>query len=58
VDLVAEGFDLALRGGASLDDSSLVARKLCTHVFRLYGSPDYLVARGVPAGRASSRATT
>ena len=30
VDLVAEGFDLALRGGERLRDSSLVARRLVT----------------------------
>jgi len=48
VDLVAEGFDLALRGGERLRDSSLVARKLATPVFGLFASPAYLAARGVP----------
>jgi DNA-binding transcriptional LysR family regulator len=48
VDLVREGFDLALRGGERLEDSSMAARKLSTFVFRLYASPSYLSARGHP----------
>jgi DNA-binding transcriptional LysR family regulator len=48
VDIVAEGFDLALRGGERLRDSSLVARRLGPHAFGLYASPAYLAARGVP----------
>jgi DNA-binding transcriptional LysR family regulator len=49
VDLVREGFDLALRGGERLEDSSMAARKLSTFVFRLYASPSYLSARGHPS---------
>jgi DNA-binding transcriptional LysR family regulator len=49
VDLVSENFDLALRGGPALADSSLTARKLCTHVFYLYASPRYLNAKGAPS---------
>jgi DNA-binding transcriptional LysR family regulator len=49
VDLVADGFDLALRGGERLDDSSMVARKLGSSVFGLYASHDYLAGRGAPA---------
>ena len=48
MDIVAEGFDLALRGGERLRDSSLVARRLMTHTFALFASPAYLTARGVP----------
>ncbi|MFO0696913.1 MAG: LysR family transcriptional regulator [Polyangiales bacterium] len=47
VDLVAEGFDLAIRAGR-LRDSSLVAKKLLESKLRLYASPAYLEARGVP----------
>ncbi|MBH3412238.1 LysR family transcriptional regulator [Pseudomonas putida] len=47
VDLIGEGYDLALRIGA-LDDSSLVARRIAD-VERVYcASPAYLDARGVP----------
>jgi DNA-binding transcriptional LysR family regulator len=52
VDLVREGFDLALRGSERLEDSSLVARKLMTQEFRLFASPFYLANRGVPKTHA------
>ena len=48
VDLVAEGFDVALRAGGPLEDSSLVARVLQRSSLRLCASPAYLAARGVP----------
>lgn len=48
VDLIADGFDVALRAG-NLPDSSLVARKLFGTHSGLYASPDYLARRGAPA---------
>ncbi len=47
VDLVDEGFDLAIRIG-ELPDSSLVARRLgpCRHI--VCGSPEYFARHGVP----------
>jgi DNA-binding transcriptional LysR family regulator len=47
VDLVEEGFDLAVRN-MSVPDSSLIARCVATYRFVICGSPDYLAARGVP----------
>lgn len=47
VDLVKEGFDLAVRAGA-LPDSSLVARKLGDTDLGLFASPAYLGAAGRP----------
>ena len=47
VDLVAEGFDLAIRLG-QLPDSGLVARKLEDALLLLVAAPDYLQRRGTP----------
>ena len=47
VDLVAEGFDLALRAG-KLADSSLVARKIGSDSLGVFASPGYLRRCGRP----------
>ena len=47
VDLVAEGFDAAIRLGV-LVDSNLVARRIAPFGGRLVASPAYLKERGVP----------
>jgi DNA-binding transcriptional LysR family regulator len=47
VDLVGEGFDLAVRAGI-LRDSSLVARRIGTLGSALYASPKYVARRGAP----------
>lgn len=48
VDLIKEGFDLALRGSDRLEDSSLVARHLTSFEHVLCGSPEYFQRHGVP----------
>ncbi|WP_424407861.1 LysR family transcriptional regulator [Pasteurella sp. PK-2025] len=47
VDLVAEGYDLALRIG-NLQDSSLVAKKIATASRHIVASPQYLAQHGRP----------
>lgn len=47
VDLIAEGFDLAVRIGM-LPSSSLVARRVGTYGFACCASPDFLARHGTP----------
>jgi DNA-binding transcriptional LysR family regulator len=48
VDIVEEGFDLALRISRRLRDSNLIAVKLCSARSVATASPDYLKRHGVP----------
>lgn len=52
VDLVAEGFDVALRVAPGLKDSTLVARKASPVQLQLFASPIYLARRGTPRTEA------
>jgi DNA-binding transcriptional LysR family regulator len=47
VNLIEENIDIALRAG-SLDDSTLVARKVAVAELGLYAAPSYLEQRGQP----------
>jgi DNA-binding transcriptional LysR family regulator len=47
VDLIEEGFDLAVRFG-QMPESTLIARKLCSLYLILCASPAYLERRGTP----------
>ena len=47
VDLIAEGIDLAIRGGV-LVDSTLVARKIMDGDLGVFAAPDYLERHGRP----------
>lgn len=51
VDLVAEGFDLAIRAGR-LVDSSLIARRVGPTPLALFAAPSYLKRAGVPESLA------
>jgi DNA-binding transcriptional LysR family regulator len=47
VDIVGEGFDIAIRSGA-LEDSTLISKKVGTGSFGLLAGPKYLKQRGIP----------
>src|ERR1041385_3611708 len=47
VDLIEEGFDLAVRFG-TLPESTLIARRLCSISAVMCASPEYLTRRGTP----------
>ena len=47
VDIVEEGFDLAIRVG-ELKDSSLIARQIAQFEVAICASPEYLALRGIP----------
>lgn len=48
VDLLGEGFDVAVRMGALPDDALLAARRLTVFTNGLYASPQYLAEHGDP----------
>jgi DNA-binding transcriptional LysR family regulator len=48
VDLVAEGFDIAIRMGDLPEDSTLNARRVSLERFGLYAAPSYIAQRGLP----------
>ena len=48
IDIVEQGFDIALRGSDNLEDSSLIARKLMTMAHVVCGAPAYFEQYGVP----------
>lgn len=47
VDIVAEGFDMAIRVG-DLADSSLIARRIAHYPYYICASPEYLAEHGAP----------
>lgn len=48
VDLIAEGYDLALRATARLPDSTMFAKKIIDTRFGAFASPAYLEKHGTP----------
>lgn len=48
VELISEGFDLAIRIGRSLDDSTLKARKISETTMKLIAAPSFIANHGEP----------
>lgn len=48
VDLIRDGFDLAIRGSDNLEDSSMIAKKLGSMPHVLCAAPSYFEAHGKP----------
>jgi DNA-binding transcriptional LysR family regulator len=55
VDLIREGFDLAIRGSDNLEDSSMIAKKLAIMPHVLCAAPSYFEAHGKPQAPADLR---
>lgn len=55
VNLVSEGFDVAVRAAVRLTDSTLVAKKLGSLEHALYASPRYVERHGMPASPSELR---
>jgi DNA-binding transcriptional LysR family regulator len=51
VDMLSEGFDIAIRGGV-IEGSSLIARRIARLPLVLVASPEYLREKGVPSAMA------
>lgn len=52
VDLIAEGYDVALRAAARLTDSTMYSKKIIDTRFGTFASPDYLEKHGTPQAPA------
>jgi DNA-binding transcriptional LysR family regulator len=48
VDVIQEGYDLAIRATQSLDDSSLICKKITSYKSYIVATPQYLKLHGVP----------
>lgn len=48
IDIVAEGFDMAIRASHQLEDSSLISRRFLSSQAVVIASPDYLKKYGAP----------
>lgn len=48
VDIVKEGYDIAIRGSDSLEDTGLIARRLMTLTHVVCGTPAYFERFGIP----------
>ena len=56
VDIVSEGYDMALRGHmGALKDSSLVQKVVARTPWSLYAAPDWIAAHGVPGSPGELR---
>lgn len=49
VDVIGEGYDVAIRMGNLRDDASLAARRIATFTMGLYAAPSYLKRQGTPS---------
>lgn len=56
VDVIGEGFDVALRIAQKLTDSSLVVQRLSTLDLQLFAAPSYVARRGQPRAPADAAA--
>ncbi len=48
IDIIKDGYDIAIRGSDNLEDSSLIARKIMTMPHVVCGAPSYFTRHGIP----------